>query len=249
MLRVLKILLWLLGLAVLLPVLTFAAVFGWLWWTAPHFAWRQKMTVTVETPAGEVSGSSVSQIGWQEQAVKFEGMGWNYDVTGEAVVVEVAPGRWLFALLTGAGTTEYMGSVAAASISGQHGRVISEALFDEVSDKRGRAAGPITVPDYQYPLLVTFDDIADPKTVRRVDPANLSASFGQGVSLKAVTLAVTEEPVTEGRVEGVLGNLAQIGRQVDPATRIQYPPGFADAEIPSDAKYFDVSSFKTGLYK
>ena len=51
-------------------------------------------------------------------------MGWSFDLTGEAVVVEVAPGRYLFALLKGAGTTEYMGSVAAASISGREGRVI-----------------------------------------------------------------------------------------------------------------------------
>ncbi len=63
-------------------------------------------------------------------------MGWDYDVTGEAVVVEVTPGKYLFALLKGAGTTEYMGSVAAASISGQRGRVIDCALFAEVAETR-----------------------------------------------------------------------------------------------------------------
>ncbi len=51
-------------------------------------------------------------------------MGWHYGVTGEAVVVEVAPGSYLFALLEGAGTTEYMGFVAPASIAGREGRVI-----------------------------------------------------------------------------------------------------------------------------
>ena len=59
------------------------------------FEWRQKMTVTVETPAGDVSGSSVSAVSWQEHAIRFpDGMGWHYNVTGEAVVVEVAPGRY-----------------------------------------------------------------------------------------------------------------------------------------------------------
>jgi len=52
--------------------------------------------------------------------------------------------------------------------------------------------------------MVTFDDITDPATVRRVDPADLAASFGPGVSLKAVTLEITRAPVTEGRVEAVL---------------------------------------------
>ena len=121
------------------------------------------------------------------------------------MVVEVTPGRFLFALLKGAGTTEYMGSVAAASIAGREGRVIDGALFDEVRDKRNRAAGVITVPEGQYPMLVTFDDIADPASVKLVDPANLAASFGPGVRLKAVTLEITKEAVTEGRVEAVLG--------------------------------------------
>jgi hypothetical protein len=131
-------------------------------------------------------------------------MGWSYGLTGEAVVVEVTPGRYLFALLKGAGTTEYMGSVAAASIAGREGRVLDEALFSEVRDRRDRASGVIAVPEYQYPMLVTFDDITKPETVREVDPGDLAAVFGEGVRLKAVTLEITEEAVTGGRVEGAL---------------------------------------------
>lgn len=62
----------------------------------------------------------------------------------------------------------------------------------------------ITVPEYQYPMLVTFDDITDPASVRLVDPSNLAASFGPGVRLKSVTLEVTDEAVTAGVVENVL---------------------------------------------
>ena len=51
-------------------------------------------------------------------------------------------------------------------------------------------------------MLVTFDDIAKPETVRRVDPADLAAVFGEGVRLKAVTLEITEMKVTEGRLGG-----------------------------------------------
>ena len=132
-------------------------------------------------------------------------MGWDFDLSGEAVVVEVTPGHYLFALLTGAGTTAYMGSVAAASIAGREGRVIDGELFDEVRDRRDRAAGVITVPAYQYPMLVTFGDIADPASVTLIDPEDLAASFGPGVRLKAVTLEVTDEAVTVAAVEGVLG--------------------------------------------
>ncbi len=131
-------------------------------------------------------------------------MGWYYDLTGEAVVVEVTPGRYLFALLKGAGTTEYMGSVAAASIAGREGRVIDGALFCEVQGRRDRAAGVIAVPEGQYPMLVTFGDIADPASVKLVDPADLAASFGPGVRLKSVTLEVTDEVVTRPKLDSLL---------------------------------------------
>ncbi|MES2433384.1 MAG: hypothetical protein V4586_06105 [Pseudomonadota bacterium] len=170
-----------------------------------RYAWRQKLTITIETPAGEVSAASVSQVSWRKHWIRTDGMGWDYDLTGEAVVVEITPGHYLFALLTGAGTTEYMGSVAAASIAGREGRVFDGALFDEVRDRRDRAAGVITVPQDQYPMLVTFADITDPASVELVDPADLAASFGPGVRLKSVTLEVTDEAVTEGVVEKLLG--------------------------------------------
>ena len=64
---------------------------------------------------------------------------------------------------------------------------------------------PVPLPADGLPVLVTFDDIADPTSVERVDPADLTASFGPGVELKAVTLEITDEPVTVGYVEAVLG--------------------------------------------
>lgn len=50
---------------------------------------------------------------------------------------------------------------------------------------------------------MTFGEINDPTSVQWVDPDNLASSFGPGVSLKAVTLALTEEAA----VEGVLADL------------------------------------------
>lgn len=189
-------------------VLVFSAVvvaLAWVVFSQGRYSWHQRLTVTVETPAGVVSASSVSAVSWRKHWIRWDGMGWSYDLTGEAVVIEVTPGRYLFALLKGAGTTEYMGSVAAASIAGREGRVIDQALFSEVHYRSNRARGVITVPEYQYPMLVTFDDITKPETVREVDPEDLAAVFGNGVRLKAVTLEITRELGTEGRVEGVLG--------------------------------------------
>lgn len=148
-----------------------------------HYSWRQKLPITLVTPTGEVSASSVSAVSWRKQWIRWDGMGWSWDLTGEAVVVEVTPGRFLFALLKGAGTTEYMGSVAAASIYVREGKVIDGALFGEVHGRRGKAAGVIAVPEVQFPMLATFGDIAKPETVREVDPEDLAAVFGEGVAV------------------------------------------------------------------
>lgn len=53
------------------------------------------------------------------------------------------------------------------------------------------------------PMLVRFHDINDPKTVERVDPNNLAATFGEGVNLVSTTIEITDEPITTG-IEKVL---------------------------------------------
>ena len=53
--------------------------------------------------------------------------------------------------------------------------------------------------------MVTFDDLSDPATVRKVDPLDLAATFGPGVKLRAVTLELTNAPITSGKVVSALG--------------------------------------------
>ena len=62
-----------------------------------------------------------------------------------------------------------------------------------------------------FPTLVTFTDITDPATVKKVDPDNLTAIFGPGVTLEAVTLEITHDRVTEGKVAQILPWLTDIG--------------------------------------
>ena len=187
-----------LGLLALAGFLAFRLLFG-----GASVNWHQRLTVTVVTPAGEVSGSSVTAVTLRDyttgtlvlpDARRLQG-----EVSGEAVVIEVAPGRYLFALLGGAGHWAY----AAFGLDGKTSYVASMRRLKAQPEET-----PAPLPPEAYPLLVTFTDINDPKTVQRVDPDDLAASFGPGVSLKALTLAVTEEPVTEGRVEAVLGWLS-----------------------------------------
>jgi hypothetical protein len=58
--------------------------------------------------------------------------------------------------------------------------------------------GPHRITPSDLPDLVTFADINDPETVIEVDPNNLQATLGPGVSWNEITLEFTDEPTTTG---------------------------------------------------
>lgn len=158
--------------------------------------WHQKLTVTVETPDGVKTGASVVSVTMQdttgyEWMTLPEARGARYELTGEAVVLELAPGRYLFALLKGL-------------------PYATNALFPdeppvETAPRLADMQASRDLSPKKYPLLVTFADINDPASVSRVDPDDLAAHFGPGYALSSITLAITDEKMTKGRVEAVLG--------------------------------------------
>jgi hypothetical protein len=172
-------------------------------WDVDH--WNQKVIVEVETPDGLVAGSSVQRVKFSRAKFNVpDGPSYSFKATGEAVAVEVGPGRFLFALLTGERHFGDAGKLAPLAFVGlaSPGFASPEAVKRVASLPVGSRA---PLPRTAYPLLVTFADIDDPKTVRRVDPDDLAASFGPGVALQSITLEITDEKVTEGRIEAVLG--------------------------------------------
>lgn len=183
---------------VLLAALALGAYF--LAW--PTIWWKQKMTVTVATPEGEVSGSSIvrSLVSYEPHFLQDTGY-FHYSWRGEAVTVVLPDGRYLFVLLG------HPPSMAEAvfkdslpehwSKANDHGR----SYFRKLSSLRESRA----VPPETFPVFVTFTDPANPATVARVDPGDLAASFGHGYRLKSVMLEITDAPVTKGEVEKALG--------------------------------------------
>jgi hypothetical protein len=193
-------------------------------------SWNQRLTLVIETPEGEVRGSAVTRVTKTETSgslVLMEARGVRSEVEGEAVAVEVAPGKFLFALLSGSGeekrdATQWVRSAYQLSEADSHGGEMMK-LLTQPHDT------PVPLPPEAWPLLVTFDDITKPETVRKVDPEDLAAVFGEGVRLKAVTLEITEEAVTEGRVERVLGWLCG---HMNPHRRLSGKSGaIADNEL------------------
>jgi hypothetical protein len=175
------------------------ALVTWVWLTfAPEtLIWRQKLTLTVDTPQGEVSGSAVTEVrvAYFANPSAITGREVSYSLIGEATVVEVASGRYLFALITG-GEERF----AAAAKERFKGMTRGEWLRQIPLQTQ-----LVTLTGDLIPTLVTFDDVSQPETVRLVEPDDLAASVGPGVGLTSVTLEITKEPVTVGRLDGLLG--------------------------------------------
>jgi hypothetical protein len=145
-----------------------------------NHSWHQKLTLVVDTPQGEVSGPSVVEVRVTFYDPPSFGTEVVYGVTGEATVVEVLPGRYLFALLGGSEQRFY------AAATDRFGRMQRGEWLREIP----KQTEPVSLLPGHVPMLVTFDDVTKPETVREVDPADLEAVFGPGVTLKAAMLEI-----------------------------------------------------------
>lgn len=159
------------------------------------------MTVEVQTPQGVKTGYAVREV-VSTRPPPLPALGesrGSTSVRGEAVAVDLPDGQTLFALLTSeGGDVDYAAHVPGKKLGFAKGST--------------RVEGPVTIwphPPvqqgtewrYAFPMLVRFKDIADPKSVERVDKANLAASFGTGYALRRITVEKTGEPVTVGIVK------------------------------------------------
>ena len=171
---------------------------------APDY--RYRLTVEVDTPEGLKTGSSVIEV--EQRLVRPgsnpAGAAVERRVRGEAVVVELPDGHTLFALLRSDNNVEWASNVMqtlAPRIKGEN----FEQQLDNMLALEGEKVLPRMFPPTghlgersAYPVLVTFGNIDDPTSVDLIDPENLAATFGEGVSLRRITVQITKEPVTVG---------------------------------------------------
>lgn len=188
---------------------------------APRSSYRYRLTVEIDTPEGLRSGSSVISVRTYGGSNPFGLLPYaeiSVDVRGEAVAVDLPDAKTLFALLIGEDGTGWAGSAlmwtkppptpADAANPPHVTRKQLDGEANRITNLRGVHALPRYVPDHlktypappisTFPLLVTFADIRDPRTVIRVDPDDLAASFGPGISLRRIAVQITDDPVTTG---------------------------------------------------
>jgi len=76
-----------------------------------------------------------------------------------------------------------------------------EERYDEYAaylDELNRLKPKDELPFKDLPVLVRFRDPKVPTSVELVDPLNLAASFGSGVTLTRASVEITDDPVTKG---------------------------------------------------
>ena len=183
----------------------------------PPVRWHVKQTMTIETPQGDVSSSVVRAKVMRKDRL-FKGS--PIRETGEALAIEVSPGRYLFAVIEQMKPNE----LAMLAIP------TDERVWEGVPKLTSTKGQPLTVPPDEYPLMVTFGDLTDPKSVQEVDPFNLTATFGPGYKIKSYTVEITDEPVTGGRVEKLLPWLGVLKGRVKPIPE-PIPPTYQPSPV------------------
>ena len=157
--------------------------------------YRYRLTVEVETPQGVRSGSSVIESSASESN-GLNGRQVRSELHGEAVAIDMADGTTLFALLDA-------GEDTAPFASAAYNQILPESVtkntdwrvFHDAIKSQTIAAD---VPPEYYPIFVRFNEIKNPASIVRVDPARLDDGFGSGVRLKRVFVQITDDPVTVG---------------------------------------------------
>lgn len=186
-------------------------VAGFVGWKVlyPTYSYRFLMTVEINTPEGVKSGSSVIEVAtiqyprWITLGANAE----NSHIKGESVTVDMGGGKYLFTVLQN--NTDVLAPRTFLNAE-FHARPTS-AHAKKLSGMVGRKA---EVSPAFIPTMVTFKDINDPLSVKLAyqvefsTPShngseydikdNIEMLFGEGTSLKSVTLEITEDKVTTG---------------------------------------------------
>lgn len=225
--------------------LAFRGCFGG--WTT---SWNQRLTLVIETPQGEVRGSAVTRVSFspRNKIILRDLDSSTLRLKGEAAMVEVFPGRWLFAILPDQESLIY--NYVKDREPGSHlgfEKAIPLILDQTEPLKLDPKAESRLDFAPRFPILITFDDIARPEAVRQVDPGNLEAVYGEGVRLKAVTIEVTRDAVTEGEVQRVLPWLEAVGRER--GTLIPNPPRLSTDLVNPTIQLLGSDAFSTELFK
>ncbi|MEM8652663.1 MAG: hypothetical protein AAGF54_19210 [Pseudomonadota bacterium] len=181
-----------------------ALIYALYWIYFSPFEWRQKITITIDTPSGVISESTVHHIRLYKDRFRIFPSatgGSRIEVRGEAIVMKLPNGRYLFGLRSArlpAGHMLQSGDILIKHVAANIARRTLPAVRIAYETPVGAR---FILPELIYPILVTFDDPQDPKSIKLVRPGSLSKVFGAGYKIRDVTLEITLEEPEFGKVK------------------------------------------------
>jgi hypothetical protein len=149
---------------------------GWVYLVRPDYKYR--LTLTVETPNGIKAASNVFS-GHQSKEPSFLPGTASFGVKGDAVFLDLGGGRNLVAILAHGDDGRYVDGMSFLPLNLLSSRG-HKTSFGGVSTFAGQT---FPVIGRNVPALISFSDLADPKTARLVQWNNLEATFGKGYYL------------------------------------------------------------------
>lgn len=180
--------------------------------------YRYRLTVEVETPEGVRSGSSVIEVR-TSVAGRYSvptPRTISHSVRGEAATVDLGPERSkIFALLQSDDDVDWASNIfyrlsrddydkKYKSNKVKRGQDIEEnfrymlKLHEKINVPKKYHRWPYAGNGSSRPILVTFTDTSDPRSIIKLDPDNLEDYYGAGVKIKGIYIQMTNDPVSTG---------------------------------------------------
>ena len=163
---------------------------------------KYRLTVDVDTPAGVRSASGILSV---RPNRNYGGTGSGSSVPqtkGDALLVDLGEGKNLVVLLTYGedGSNFDDPSFLPTRLYGARDRRVG---FRDVKTFAGAPA--IAVPEQLRPVFISFADLNDPKTARRIEPKDIEVALGNGYRLRNLSLDVVANGFWPLDFGGVLG--------------------------------------------
>jgi hypothetical protein len=159
-----------------------------------QFVINYRLTVTVDDNGAVHTGTGV----WRYRLIR----GWSETFIAQAIPVDMGAKGTLFVLITdkkGQQLKDYdRFRFRKDSTQFEEGmeRRYGQYIFVDCGDTQAYGN-----KSYGCPRMVRFTNERDPATVQAVDPTNLSASFGPGVSLRPITVTIVRNGPTKGLIK------------------------------------------------
>lgn len=202
----------------------------------PGLTLRYRLTLEAEVDGKPKTGSGVIEVIYSKQPEFASGRDRVSSHRGEAVVLDLGERGTLFALLTaGSDNRSIPESIVLRAFNFDGGAFPGpavEAGFSQIRKLSGKRELPLT----SLPLLVRFRDLNDPRTVEKVDPLDISHSFGPSVRLVRATLEIVPVGIWPLNSFGITGE--PVTNYV--VTKLNWLPNYYDRRL--DGQRFGAAS-------